>query len=259
MLPGIRTGFVQPRGDAVDADHVSAGEKRGGELRDLRQFSILDPVGCDREVRFAGENLGDALRERIAGAELDKGAHAVIPRLTDRGGEIHSRDRLTRQHVGHAGLRWRVGGVDGVGVEAHTTDARDGPRVKLAPFVFERLHGVGMHYEMLMHQRAGARTEALAERAAGVGGAADHQVVIGVDDGDLDIRRRGDFCAHAVDRRANAPVRPIGRYIRAPGFTGRFEGAAKMALIHGGRFDIVEQAAHILPEAEGEESVAFAE
>jgi hypothetical protein len=113
--------------------------------------------------------------------------------------------------------------------------------------------------EMLLHQRSGAGAQVLAERAASLGRSADHQVVIGVDDRDLDVRRGVQFGADAGDWGAHPPVGPVGRHVRPPGFAGRLEGAAEVALVHRGGFDIVDEAAHVLPETEGEQRIAFAE
>lgn len=102
-------------------------------------------------------------------------------------------------------------------------------------------------------------TEGFGDRAAGLCRAANHRIHIRINDGDLDIRMGRDGLAHAGYRRAQAPVGPVCGDIRAPGFLGCFEISTEMAFIHGGAGDVVQQAAHILPVAEGEEGVAFTE
>ncbi|HAY05952.1 MAG TPA: hypothetical protein DCY26_04770 [Hyphomonas sp.] len=131
--------------------------------------------------------------------------------------------------------------------------------MKLSPFVCKGFHRVGVHDQVLMHQGSGAIAKALADGAASIGGAADHAIIVSIDDRDLDIGSLADFCAYTVYGCPHAPVRPVGGYVRAPGIFGRFECAAEVALVHGRRFDVVQQTAHILPETECEKRIAFTE
>ena len=189
MVPGIGTGLIQPFSYTVYPHRIAPRKKRCRQFGNLGQFGVFHPVCGNGQMVFPGEYLRDTLRERISGTEFDESAHTVFPRLTDGGWEIDRGDSLARQHVRHARLRGHVGGIDSVRVETDVAGAGNGPRVEFPPFVLEGFHGVGVNNKVLMHQCAGAGTQALTERAAGVGGAADHQVIIGIDDRDLDIRR----------------------------------------------------------------------